>query len=241
MLNLSICDDNPQALQNSITLLERYAAANLDFSYQLKTYTGPEGLLSDYENEIVPDLILLDIYMKKFSGIKTAQRLRKQGYGGQIIFLTTSTLHALAAFEVDAAQYLVKPLSQEQFFQAMDKSLALLNKPAPLVLIIKNTNESHPISADAIVYGETKGHYQELHMADGQIHSMRTTAAALYDQLEVLGCFTQIGKMYLINFHYIRHISTSSLTMTDGTEIFLPRRAYTKLVEQYFDYYQHDS
>lgn len=131
MLNISICDDNPKALQDTVTLLEGYAATKPDFSYQLQTYGGGEELLANYDAGVLPDLLLLDIYMDGLSGVKTAQLLRKQGYKGQIIFLTTSTLHALAAFEVDATQYLVKPLNQPQFIQAMDKSLPLKQARPP--------------------------------------------------------------------------------------------------------------
>lgn len=70
---------------------------------------------------------------------------------------------------------------------------------------------------------------------------MRTTAAALSAQLDGMDCFTQIGKMYLINFHYVKNISSSTLTMVGGTEIFLPRGVYNRLVEQYFAFYQHNT
>lgn len=238
MIAIAICDDTPPELQSTATLLEQYAASKPNFSYQLHTYTGATALLSDYGRGVPSDIILLDIYMEGISGVRCAQLLREQGYSGQIVFLTTSTLHALSAYEVDAVQYLVKPLSQQQFFQAMDKSLSLLQAPTARLLLVRHNGSNYKFPIESISFAETKGHYQEIHCANGEVYSMRSTATNLFDSLDDEGCFMSIGKMYIINYHFIKEINTSSIAMINGEEIHLSRRIYQKVVEQYFLFFQ---
>ena len=63
----------------------------------------------------------MDIYMKGKTGIEAVRELHEMGDKSRVIFLTTSQEHALEAFRVEAAQYLVKPVSEADFFSLMDK------------------------------------------------------------------------------------------------------------------------
>ena len=75
------------------------------------------------EENYMPDMILMDIYMPEKMGIDVAKELRGIGNEAKIIFLTTSREHALDAFGVGAVQYLVKPVWEKELFPVLDRFL----------------------------------------------------------------------------------------------------------------------
>ncbi|MEI9956065.1 MAG: response regulator [Ferruginibacter sp.] len=71
-----------------------------------------------------PDLLILDIEMPELSGIQLAKSLR---YSPLIIFISSHTHYAVDAFDVDAIDYLVKPITPERLIKAVEKARALIN------------------------------------------------------------------------------------------------------------------
>lgn len=70
----------------------------------------------------------MDIYLPDGSGMECVRTLRENGYEGSIIFQSSSAEHTVEAFQVDAIQYLLKPVSQEQFFAAVDRAASELTR-----------------------------------------------------------------------------------------------------------------
>ncbi len=70
----------------------------------------------------------MDICLPDGSGMECVRTLRENGYEGSIIFQSSSAEHTVEAFQVDAIQYLLKPVSQEQFFAAVDRAASELTR-----------------------------------------------------------------------------------------------------------------
>ena len=90
---------------------------------QTEVFRVPMELLDAIEDGIHYDIYLLDIYMPGISGMSIATELRSRDIQSPIIFLTSSTDHALEAFGVNATHYLLKPYTKESFRAAMDKAM----------------------------------------------------------------------------------------------------------------------
>lgn len=204
MIKIAICDDNIDEINSHIEKLEAYAKFSLHkFEYETKTYISSEALVADFSAGEAYDIILLDIYMGGQNGIDAARKLRKLNYKGQIIFLTSSFNYSLAAFEVDATQYLVKPVLQEPFSKAMDKAAALLTYAQSKTIVVRSGGEDHSVAIDNICYSETNAHYQEINLASGRMLSVRSTATSLFQLLSEKN-FIQIGKTYIVNISHIK-------------------------------------
>ncbi|MFI3214905.1 MAG: LytTR family DNA-binding domain-containing protein [Eubacteriales bacterium] len=237
MLKIAICDDDTKQIQEIIEKLQIYQSSKVGFKYEIESFTNGEMLLAKYQKEEYFDCVFLDIYMEGMNGIETAKELRALGYEGQFIFLTSSTAHALDAYQLDAVQYLLKPVDMIDFTKAVDKFCVLAQMVVSKVIIVRAAGADYRIPVNTITYTESNGHYQEIHLANGQMHSMRSTITALYEQLED-DTFMQIGKSYIINFQFVKNISASSITMLDDSKIFPPRGNQQKIREQYFAFYQ---
>jgi DNA-binding LytR/AlgR family response regulator len=77
-----------------------------------------------------PEVVFLDISMPHLDGMAAAQRLREQGYAGEIVFVTAYDQHALAAFDTRAVDYLVKPLEPERLGETVARLKSRLLAPA---------------------------------------------------------------------------------------------------------------
>ncbi|MBQ5748966.1 MAG: response regulator, partial [Oscillospiraceae bacterium] len=122
MLKIAVCDDEQLYLDKTCAMLEQYASVH-DMQITAEAFINPSELLDRIETGERHAVYLLDIYMPGVSGMSVATELRSKGVHSPIIFLTSSTEHAVEAFGVDATHYLLKPYTQQNFFAAIDKAM----------------------------------------------------------------------------------------------------------------------
>ena len=236
MLRIAICDDEQLYLDHTCTMLERYAAAH-DREIQADTFVGSSALLDQIENGTRHDVYLLDIYMPGSSGMSVATELRSRGVHSPIIFLTSSTEHAVEAFGVDATHYLLKPYTQQNFFSAMDKAVQLIASHGEESIVLKIDGEYQHISISDILYCEAANHYQRILLKDGSELLIRMTTAELHEQLAEFGCFHRCGRAFLINLSHVKKVTANGAVLKTGVDIPLPRSAVAPLRTAFFNYF----
>ena len=236
MLRIAVCDDEPLYLDHACAMLDRYAAA-YGTEIQTDTFASSSALLDRIEVGERHDIYLLDIYMPGVSGMSVATELRSKGVRSPIIFLTSSTEHAVEAFGVDATHYLLKPYTWPNFFSAMDKAVQLISSQADESIVLKIGGEYQNVSVDRILYCESADNYQRLWMKDGSELLVRMTALELYDLLEGFGCFHRCGRAYILNLDHVKKVTTNSAVLKSGTELFLPRSTVGGLRTAFFDHF----
>lgn len=130
---IAILDDDADTLRRTEEMLSAYNAAHLEHELETACFTQTGAFMeSVYQTGSdgwwVYDILVMDIYLSDGNGMECARILREKGYEGIIIFQSSSTEHAVEACHVDARQYLLKPVSQERFFAAMDRVVEELPK-----------------------------------------------------------------------------------------------------------------
>src|SRR5689334_2298133 len=73
-------------------------------------------------NKLQPDVVFLDVQMPGLTGFEVARRMLDSDTGSQIIFVTAYDQHAIEAFEVNAVDYLLKPVDQARLEQAVQRA-----------------------------------------------------------------------------------------------------------------------
>ena len=236
MLRIAVCDDEQLYLDKTRAMLEQYAAAH-DMEITAEAFMNPSALLDSMEAGERHDIYLLDIYMPGVSGMSVATDLRSKGVRSPIIFLTSSTEHAVEAFGVDATHYLLKPYTQQNFFAAMDKAMQSISAHAEESIVLKIGGEYQNVSVDRIMYCEAADNYQRLWMKDGSELLVRMTALELYDLLEGFGCFHRCGRAYILNLNHVTKVTASSAVLKNGSVLPLPRTAVASLRSAFFDHF----
>ncbi len=248
MYLIALCDDELAELEKTENLLNDYEKIHPDPEFMIRRFESADELVCLIsEEDYVPDLIFMDIYMpdKKSNsyplGIGAAKVLRNMNYKGKIVFLTTSREYALEAFDVDALQYIVKPVEGKKLFAILDNLLKDIEDERRKYILLRIEGRLAKVSLNDIVYCEAQGKTQCLYLTDGTQYILRMTMAELYEQLGQYHEFVRIGVAFIVNLGYIGSLSAKEICMDNGAKIYLPRGTYKGLREQYFNYYCRES
>ena len=175
--------------------------------------------------------------MPGLTGLEIARLIRRKGDHAPIVFLTTSKDHALEAFGVHATQYLIKPVERQELFAALDEVMLRIGGEKPPQLVVKTGGEYRSVTVRDILYAESDGNYELLHMENGEELSVRISSTELFEQLSPYGCFARCGKAHILNLARTKRLNPKSAVLSGGTEIAIPRNAYAQLKADYFEYY----
>ena len=115
-MNVMVVDDEPLLRFHLQRLLQELWE---DLEQVVSLGSGIEAVNRIHEEPI--HAVFLDIKMPGINGIETAKLLRENGYEGHIVFVTAYDEHAIAAFEHDAVDYLLKPVEEERLHQCIDR------------------------------------------------------------------------------------------------------------------------
>ena len=234
MISIAICDDESQELQRAQSLLTGYMHKNPQYEIVIHTFSAPLELLSYVDEHGGFDILLLDIYMAGMLGTDAARELRQLGDNGEIIFITTSRDHAVEAFEVEAAQYLIKPYTEAGIYAALDKVMLRIRRERRVVVTLKTSEGIARLAIRDVVFTETgRNNYQIVHTIQGKKMEVRMTATELFELLSQNKFLIRCGASINLNLKYIRQISKKTITFDTGEQIAYPYRSYQKLKEAF--------
>ena len=236
MLKIAICDDEKEFRDAAEHMLNQYME-NRAVPFQADTFGVASELVDMTEKGTVYDIYLLDIYMPGISGMSIATELRSRDIKSPIIFLTSSTDHALEAFGVNATHYLLKPYTKTNFYVGMDKAMQSITSHRDDSIVLKVDNEYRSISVSNILYCEAEDKYQRLYLKNGERLLVRITGTELYKQLSAFDCFYRCGRAHIVNLNHIRKVGQDGAAFKDGVQLLLPRSVLAGLRKAFFDYF----
>ena len=160
------------------------------------------------ENPVV-DVIFLDIHMPSMNGMQFYKGLTNPP---AVIFTTAYPEYAVEGFEVNAIDYLVKPIPFERFVSAVNK--LFISKERTMehdsYLSIKENKTIHKVNTNEIVYAEAYGDYVKVFTSENVI----VTLSTFNDFIGKLPKeFIRIHKSYCVNQTFINKISGNKLTV----------------------------
>lgn len=244
MYRIALCDDERTELDKTEKLLRDYEKQHSGLDFSIQCFESTAELFNRIsDNNDMPDLIFMDILMPDRQkethpmGIQAAKKLRSLDFKGKLVFLTSSKEYALDAYEVDAIQYMVKPISAGKLFDVLSALLRDIEEERKRYVILRVEGELVRVSVNEIVYGEAQRKMQHLYLADGTRYTLRMTMVELYGMLSQYPEFVRIGVAFIVNLGYIDRINANEMVMDTGAKIYLPRGSYKDLKEQYLSFY----
>lgn len=200
MIHVVIVEDE----KNQVEMLRGYLQdLETEIKEQVKITVFSNGLdlLDAYSPEF--DLILLDIMMPHLDGMKTARRIRERDSEVVIIFITNMASYAVHGYEVNALDFIVKPVEYFPFALKMKKALAAVRAKEEHYLFLPVDGEKRRISAKDIFYIEIYNHNLSAHTKQGIIEFYGTLNAIEKELKEVY--FVRCHAGYLVN---LRHVTS---------------------------------
>lgn len=200
MVRIAIVEDDRDSAERLEKCLVRYGREH-SVSFQISHFAEGEAFCLQYKSDF--DLIFMDVCMPKMDGFAIAQKIRSVDHTVVLLFLTNMAQYAIKGYEVDALDYMVKPLSYEVLCLKLDKSLRALARRQKKSLVIANRDKVQRIETARIHYIEIYNHQLNYYTEDG-VYS-RTGATSLKDLEQELieEGFACCNRCYLVNLQYV--------------------------------------
>lgn len=226
MLKFAICDDEPQMVQQLTEALTQYLKETQIAAFSVSRFSDGAALLDSGGGF---DVVFLDIQMEQPDGMETARLLRRRGDRSLLIFVTVLKETVFDAFQVEAFDYLVKPLDSARFWHTMDRALRSLEERAAETILIPQGAGWQVVPLTDIVYMEVLGRKLYLHKTDGIILDY-------YGRLENwehrLGSrFFKCHRSYLVNLSHVRGCRGGQVLLPQGQTIPVSRLRERELTQ----------
>lgn len=206
-----IVDDEPIAREGIKLLVKEISQLEL-----LKSFNNAEDA-SVFINDIDVDLVFLDINMPGISGLEFARTIPKQTL---IIFTTAYSQYALDSYEVDAVDYLVKPIDPVKFRKAVNKAIVyhslLVNEEKESVdsvedefIFVKSDRKYFKINLEDVLFVEGLKDYVIIQMEDRRVIT-RMNLKHIHGLLPA-NTFFRINKSYIVNKKHIESFDNNDV------------------------------
>lgn len=230
-MKIVICEDNAVQCEEIRKLLGRVFFSEEDV--EIRCFSdGDELVKAAYEEtEFHTDIIFLDINMPKLDGIQTAKLIRKKYDDIAIVFLTASSDHVFAGYEVHAYDYILKPATEEKLGRVVERFLQEQREDSKKYIFVKRNGKRTKIMLEWALYFMSDKRKITAVMEDPFEHvEFYMTMRDLETKLNGKG-FLRCHQSYLVNMSKLTDGSKTSVNISECVQIPVSKR-YRKDVEK---------
>lgn len=209
MINCLIVDDEPLAAD----VMESFVSKMPHLQLAGKANSATEALALLKTNKV--DIMFLDIQMPEMTGLEFLKTLRNPPL---VIFTTAYPNYALESYEIDAADYLLKPISFDRFVKAVNKAEERMKNTepgdTPDYIFVKADGKLVRINIEEICYVEGLKDYVIIHTMNSKVvthNTMKNIEALLLTDDN----FIRIHRSYIINLRFVKEIEGNSFRVKD--------------------------
>jgi two-component system, LytTR family, response regulator len=242
-----IADDEPLARRGVRQLLNPHR----DVEVVAETRNGRETVRA--LRELQPELLFLDVQMPELDGFDVLREIGPQ-HMPAVIFVTAYDEFAVRAFDAHALDYLVKPLEESRFAEALErvrdrlrsaKAVDLSRKLSALLaareqesarqrILVSTSTGDLVIDADEIDWIEADDYYAAIHAREGR-HLIRESLASLEQRLDQLR-FARVHRSAIVNLDRIAELrhkdGETTLVLRNGVHVPVSRRRRARLARR---------
>jgi DNA-binding LytR/AlgR family response regulator len=227
-LSILAVDDEPPSLDEL-----RYLLSSCDLAGPVVAVPSATDALRKLQERSF-DVLLLDIRMPGLDGLELARVLDRFSDRPAVVFVTAYDGHALDAFDVGAAGYLLKPIDRERLERVLQRVVSERREEGAGeldVLPVEQTGSTRFVSRQEVRYVEAAGDYVRVHLRDRTSHLVRMSMAVLEQQWTEHG-FARVHRSYLVALRDVRELRTDeggASVVVDGRVVPVSRRHLREL------------
>jgi two-component system, LytTR family, response regulator len=217
-IRVVIVDDEPIARRGIRNLL----AAHEDVEIVGEARNGREAVGT--LESLAPDLVFLDVQMPELDGFAVLRQVDPRRLP-DVIFVTAHDTFAVRAFDEHAVDYLVKPVQEQRFRDALARARERLRSREagrPQRLLISTNGVDLIVDAADIIWIEAVDYYASVHTI-GRHHLIRQSLASLEERLDGER-FVRVHRSAIVNLAQVREVRDTDVLLRDGTRLPLSRR-----------------
>ena len=226
MMRFAICDDEPMMARELAACLADYMRERSISAYDLSSFPNGRALLEAAGGF---DVIFLDVQMEQPDGMETARLLRRRGDRSLLVFVTVLKERVFDSFQVEAFDYLLKPLDSARFKRTMDRALRALEQRRLEDIVIRRGTGCEVVPLSDVVYCEVLGRKVYLHKQDGTVVDSYGSMEDLERRVD--GRFFKCHRSYLVNLDHVRGRRTGQALLSQGEAVPVSRLRERELTQ----------
>ncbi len=231
MLKIAVVEDELNDLSKMQAYISRYQEEQ-HLKIQVDFFSDGFAILQNYHSKW--DIIFLDIEMPHLDGFQTAKEIRSMDTGVILIFITNMARYAIHGYEVDALDFVLKPISYEQFYMKMQKVSSIVKLQGQQYIVLSTKDTEIRVNVKEIVYIEVINHHLHIVTLDEKFvayNSLKNFETQLPEYM-----FARCGQSYLVNLHHVKKVD-QSFVWADEYKIPLSRSKKKEFFQAVSDFF----
>lgn len=230
MIRVGLVDDDRDHLKLMKTFIRQYETEQ-GVRFQVAEYQNGLNFVEDYDGTL--DVVFLDIEMPHMDGMTAARRIREKDGALGIVFVTNMAQYAIRGYEVNAIDFIVKPVSYYVFADKLGKAIRFAKRHMEKDFVIQTEDSIFKLPCSQIVYIEKDKNYLVFHTKRGD-HRVRGTMASMEASLQGEG-FSKCISGCLINLRYVTGVDKDTVWVEE-TPLPLSRQRKKEFKEDFMRY-----
>lgn len=237
-MTIAVCEDYKEEAEWLCETIRQWAVEK-NLLVDIVSFENASSFLFALEDNVY-DALFLDIKMPGEDGVALAKRLRGAGNNIPITFVTGEKEYIIEGYEVEAINYLIKPVAKNKVFECLDRIYDKVAYQEPYIILETEDTKVKlsyrdiykvEVYAHDVVYTTKKGEYK--------VHS---SLKEVQEELKE-DCFITCYRGVLVNLRYVDSIGKGSLVLADDKtgfrmEVLVSRRLYSKVNDAFIQYYK---
>lgn len=233
---VAVCDDEQIQIDILKNNLIKYSI-DTDIEFSIDEYISGELLIEKYKLLKSPyDIIFLDMEMPDIKGLDVAAAIRElPDRNVSIAFVTSYPEYMQDSFDVQASQYIIKPVVYEQLAKKLDIIIKCINASYTNIKVISEKNGERVLYLDDVICIETEKSSKLLVTTISETFLITAKLSDLAKELSDKD-FISVHRTCLANMKYFRKFNSDSLEFTSGKIVNLSRRRQSEVKELFSKY-----
>lgn len=233
-VNIAVIDDSIDEARQLAGFINTYFS-DAHICQQTTIFNTASDFLLNWQRSAF-DLVFIDIFLRnETSGIRIAERVRKDDECCTIIFTTSSTDFALKGYEVRALDYMVKPIRYGKFCQTMEYYKATARSRNHHYIEVKESRIMVKVPLEMILYTDYSNHYIQIHQPDKIVRTymrFEEFSGMLLHYPQFICCYRNC----IINMDKVSSLEKAEFILTTGEHLPITRNLRPQIHQQYADY-----
>lgn len=217
MIHIAVCEDEQSYADQLKEYIERFSREK-DVPIRTSFFRDGDEIVEKYSGDY--DIILMDIQMRFMDGMTAAEQIRKVDEKVVIMFITNMTSYAIRGYQVDALDYVLKPVEYFSFSQKLERAIGRIESDDGFPVAISMAEGVVRVDASDIYYIESEGHNLRYVTKNGEYRTRQKIGDA--ERLLEGHGFFRSNKGYLVNLEYVDGVR-DGCAIVHGEELLISR------------------